>query len=43
VKARFSDLGAMMLVSSPADFGRFVDEEMHKWATMVKLAGIKAI
>jgi hypothetical protein len=31
----------MILVSSPSEFGKFVGEEMKKWAKVVKLAGIK--
>jgi tripartite-type tricarboxylate transporter receptor subunit TctC len=41
MKARFSDLGAMMLAGSPSDFGKFVAEEMQKWAKVVKFAGVK--
>jgi tripartite-type tricarboxylate transporter receptor subunit TctC len=41
MKARFANLGAMMLVGSPSDFGKFVAEEMQKWAKVVKLVGIK--
>lgn len=41
MKTRFANFGAMMLVSSPSEFGKFVGEEMQKWAKVVKLAGIK--
>lgn len=40
MKARFAQLGAMMLVTSPSEFGEFVAEEMHKWAKLAKLAGL---
>jgi tripartite-type tricarboxylate transporter receptor subunit TctC len=41
MKTRFANLGAMMLGGSPSEFGKFVGEEMQKWAKVVKLAGIK--
>ena len=41
MKARFANLGTMMLVGSPSDFSKFIAEEMQKWAKVVKLAGIK--
>ena len=41
MKTRFANFGAMMLVSSPSEFGKFVGQEMQKWAKVVKLAGIK--
>jgi tripartite-type tricarboxylate transporter receptor subunit TctC len=41
MKARFARLGAMILVGSPSDFGKFVADEMQKWAKVVNLAGIK--
>ena len=41
MKARFADLGYLMLAGSPSDFGRLIVEETEKWAKVVKLAGIK--
>jgi tripartite-type tricarboxylate transporter receptor subunit TctC len=41
MKARFADLGAMILLSSPSEFGKFIGEERQKWANVVKRAGIK--
>ena len=41
MKARFADLGYVMLAGSPADFGRLIVEETEKWAKVVKFAGIK--
>jgi tripartite-type tricarboxylate transporter receptor subunit TctC len=41
MKARFADFGALTLMSSPSEFGKFVGEEMQKWAKVVKLTGIK--
>jgi hypothetical protein len=31
----------MVLVGSPADFGRLIVDETDKWAKVVKFAGIK--
>ncbi len=42
VKARFDDLGGVILSGSPADFGRLVAEETEKWGKVVKFAGLKA-
>ena len=42
VKARFDDLGGVILNGSPADFGRLVAEETEKWGKVVKFAGLKA-
>ena len=41
LKARFAELGATVIVGSPADFGRFIAGETEKWAKVVKFAGIK--
>jgi tripartite-type tricarboxylate transporter receptor subunit TctC len=41
MKARLTDLGAMVLAGSPADFGKLLAEETEKWAKVVKFAGIK--
>jgi tripartite-type tricarboxylate transporter receptor subunit TctC len=42
LKARFADLGAVVLAGTPADFGKFLAEETEKCAKAVKFAGIKA-
>jgi tripartite-type tricarboxylate transporter receptor subunit TctC len=42
MKARFADLGGMLLPGTPADFGKFIAEETEKWARVVKLSGAKA-
>jgi tripartite-type tricarboxylate transporter receptor subunit TctC len=42
LKARFAELGATVLPSSPGEFGRFIAEDTAKWAKVVKFAGIKA-
>ena len=41
IRARLADLGATVLVLSPADFGKFVAEETEKWAKVVKFSGAK--
>jgi tripartite-type tricarboxylate transporter receptor subunit TctC len=42
LKSRFSELGAGVLLGSPADFAKLIAEDTEKWAKVVKLAGIKA-
>jgi tripartite-type tricarboxylate transporter receptor subunit TctC len=42
LKSRFSELGAEVLLGSPADFAKLIAEDTEKWAKVVKLAGIKA-
>jgi tripartite-type tricarboxylate transporter receptor subunit TctC len=40
--ARFADLGAMVLVSSPANFGKLIADETEKWGRVIRAANIKA-
>ena len=42
LKARFTELGSLEFVGSPADFAKFIAEETNKWAKVVKFAGLKA-
>jgi tripartite-type tricarboxylate transporter receptor subunit TctC len=42
MKARFADLGGTVLPGSPADFGRFIVDEVEKWGKVVRFAGLKA-
>jgi tripartite-type tricarboxylate transporter receptor subunit TctC len=42
LKSRFSELGAEVLLGSPADFAKLIADDTVKWAKVVKLAGIKA-
>ena len=42
IKARIVDLGGEILGGSPAAFGKFVADEVEKWAKVIKFAGLKA-
>jgi tripartite-type tricarboxylate transporter receptor subunit TctC len=42
LKSRFTDLSAVVVPGSPADFGKLLAEETEKWGKVVKFAGIKA-
>jgi tripartite-type tricarboxylate transporter receptor subunit TctC len=42
MKARLADLGGTTLAGSPADFGKFIADEIERWGKVVKYAGIKA-
>jgi tripartite-type tricarboxylate transporter receptor subunit TctC len=41
IKARFADLGGMVLPGSPADFGKLIRDETEKWAKVIRAANIK--
>lgn len=41
MQARIADLGASVLVGSPADFITLIAEETEKWANVVKFSGAK--
>jgi len=41
MKARFADVGGMVLPGSPADFGRLIRDETEKWAKVIRAAKIK--
>src|SRR5262245_20341907 len=42
MKKRLTDLGAAVFAGFPADFGKFIADEIEKWGKVVKFAGIKA-
>jgi tripartite-type tricarboxylate transporter receptor subunit TctC len=41
LKARLTDLGGIPMPMSPADFGKFIADEIRKWAKVIKFANIK--
>ena len=41
VKARLASLGMIVIASSPAEFGKFIDSELSKWGSVIKAAGIQ--
>jgi len=41
IKARFADMGAPVIVGSPADFGKIIAADTEKWAKVVKFSGAK--
>ena len=41
MKARFADLGGMVLAGSAADFGKLIAGETEKWAKVVKFSGAR--
>jgi tripartite-type tricarboxylate transporter receptor subunit TctC len=41
MKLRLADLGGTVMVGSPADFGKFIADEIEKWGKVVKFAGLK--
>jgi tripartite-type tricarboxylate transporter receptor subunit TctC len=41
MKARFADMGGMVLPASPADFGKLIRDETEKWAKVIRAANIK--
>ena len=43
VKARLNDLGAEPMPMTPGEFGKFIAEEVRKWANVIKLAGLKPV
>ena len=41
LKARMADLGGTVVPASPAEFGKFLAEEIVRWSKVVQAAGIK--
>lgn len=41
IKTRFTDLGAILLPGSPADFGKLLADETEKWGKVVKFSGAR--
>jgi tripartite-type tricarboxylate transporter receptor subunit TctC len=41
LKARLADLGSVVFVGSPSDFGKHIAEETEKWSKVIRAAHIK--
>ena len=41
LKARLTDLGAVPMAMSPAEFGKFIADETEKWGDVIRAAHIK--
>ena len=41
LKARLADFGGTVIAGSPADFAKFVADDVEKWAKVVKFVGVK--
>jgi len=41
MKKRLTDLGAAVFAGSPADFEKFIADEIEKWAKVVKFSDAK--
>jgi tripartite-type tricarboxylate transporter receptor subunit TctC len=42
LKARLAEFGAVVMTSTPAEFGKFIGTEIDKWGKVIKFANIKA-
>ena len=42
VKARYAQLGATVVGSTPAELGAFLQDEIDRWGPIIKAAGIKS-
>ena len=38
---RIADLGGTVLTGSPTDFGKFIADEIEKWAEVIRAANIR--
>src|SRR5262249_43665547 len=41
MRRRLADLGCAVFAGSPADFGKFIADEVEKWGKVARFAGIK--
>jgi tripartite-type tricarboxylate transporter receptor subunit TctC len=41
LKGKINELGASVLIGTPADYGRLIAEETEKWGKVIRAAGIK--
>jgi len=42
MKARFDDLGCVLIAGSPSEFSKLIAEETEKWRKVVKFSGARA-
>jgi tripartite-type tricarboxylate transporter receptor subunit TctC len=42
MKARFTEQGAAVFLTSPAEFGKFIADDTEKWSKVIRAANIKA-
>jgi tripartite-type tricarboxylate transporter receptor subunit TctC len=42
LKGKLADLGASVLIGTPADYAKLIAEETEKWGKVIRFAGIKA-
>src|SRR5262245_55986317 len=42
IRARYADLGTIVLGGSPADFGKLIADDTEKWGKVIRAANIKA-
>jgi tripartite-type tricarboxylate transporter receptor subunit TctC len=42
LQARLAEFGAVVMISTPAEFGKFIAAEIDKWGKVIKFANIKA-
>jgi tripartite-type tricarboxylate transporter receptor subunit TctC len=42
IRAQFANLGALPMPMRPAEFARLIQDDIDKWAKVIKFAGIKA-
>jgi tripartite-type tricarboxylate transporter receptor subunit TctC len=42
LQARLAEFGALVMISTPAEFGKFIAAEIDKWGKVIKFANIKA-
>jgi tripartite-type tricarboxylate transporter receptor subunit TctC len=42
IRSQFANLGAVPMPMRPAEFGRLIQDDIEKWAKVIKFAGIKA-
>jgi tripartite-type tricarboxylate transporter receptor subunit TctC len=41
MRTRLANLGANAIIGSPADFKKYILDEIAKWARVVKFAGVR--